>query len=335
MKTFSSKTGAVVALGALAFLPGCQWLKEKAGLEKKESSSAAAEVVPTGKVLASANGKPLVTAEEFEQQFKNLIETHPYGAMLAQMEGLEKKFLEGLVSQKLMSRHIQEKGIRETPEYKKQLEQMTQMLDMRFFQMELQPKVTESEMKTFFEQNKESMPEAMLSRGGVPVKGISFSTEAEAKEFLEKAKGKGAQLEQLAKDEKLGDKYRDFKLVNATSVGIDPVLRDKIVALKKLPALELVKVNDNNYFVVYAGPKEEVKYRTFEELKPSIEQRLMGKKQEEELEKAIEKLKKEYGVVVDEEYFSKKETKKDGMDIENDEQLEMVMPEAPSAPKAV
>ncbi len=330
MKTFSSKIGALAMVGSLAFLPSCQWLKDKLGITNQQTTIMADQEAGSGeKALASAGGKTLITVPEFQKQFKNLIETHPYGDMLAQMEGLERKFLEGLVSQKLMTRYVIEKGIRDTEEYKKQLEQMTQMLDMRFYQMQHQPKVTESEMRAFFDQNKENIPEAAVSRGGVPVTAVSFSTEADAKAFLEKAKGKGAQMEQVAKDEKLADKFRDFKVVNANSIGIDPVLRDKVVTFKKLPTLELVKVNDNSYFVVYAGPKEEAKYRSFDELKGSIEQRLTAKKQEEELEKAVEKLKKDYDVVIDEEYFAKKDGKA-GQEEIGEEQLEMVMPEAPA-----
>ena len=74
------------------------------------------------------------------------------------------------------------------------------------------PKVTEAEMKAFYDQNKENMPEAVMSRGGVNAVGVSFATEADAKAFLEKAKGKGANLEKVAKDAGLGDKYRDFKI---------------------------------------------------------------------------------------------------------------------------
>jgi len=323
--------GALALVGSLAFLPSCQWLKDKLGLTGNQTSNMADQGAVSGeKSLVTVNGKTLITVPEFQKQFKNLIETHPYGNMLAQMEGLDRKFLEGLVSQKLINRYVQEKGIRDTEEYKKDLEQMTQMIDMRAFQRLHQPKVTDSEMRAFFDQNKENMPEAVVSRGGIPVTAVSFGTEAEAKAFLEKAKGKGAQLEQLAKDEKLGDKFRDFKVVNANSIGIDPVLRDKVMGLKKLPTLELVKVNDNSYFVVYAGAKEEAKYRSFDELKASLEQRLMAKKQEEEFEKAVAQLKKDYAVAIDEEYFSKKDGQGSEPIVEGEEQLEMVMPEAPS-----
>ena len=325
----------VLLLSSVAFLPSCDWLKGKIGLNKDASN--AVEVQEGEMVLATVDGKPLLTSGEFEKQFKNLIETHPYGAMLAQMEGLDRRFFDGLVGQKLMTRYIEENGIDKTPEYKQQLDALVQMLNARFFQMKHTPKVTEAELKAFYDQNKENMPEAVMSRGGVNAVGVSFAKEADAKAFLEKAKGNGAAkgnatfFEKLAKDAGLGDKYRDFKMVNAGSPGVDPILRDKIVALSKFPALEIIKASDNTWYVVYASSKEAQKYRSFEELKSAIEQRLTAKKQEEAMEKAVDQLKKDYKVEIKEEYFAKKAAANaGGNEIINDEQLEMVMPEAPA-----
>ena len=83
-------------------------------------------------------------------------------------------FFDGLVGQKLMTHYIEDNGINQTPEYKQQLDALVQMLNARFFQMKHTPKVTEAEMKAFYDQNKESMPEAVLSRGGVNATGVSF-----------------------------------------------------------------------------------------------------------------------------------------------------------------
>ena len=321
MKNFSSKLSCALLVGSLLVLPGC-WLKDKLGLKKSASSSVAAE--DTTEVIATIDGKPLMTAGEFEKQFKNFIEKHPYGAMFAQMEGVDRKIFEGLVGQKVMTRWVEEQGINETPEYKEYLDQLVQMLNARFFQMKHPVAVTDAEIKAFYDQNKQNMPEAVLSRGGVNATGVQFAKEADAKAFLEKAKGKGA-LDKVAKEANIGDKFRDFKLVNAASIGIDSGLRDKIVALKKSPTLEILKAGDGSFWVVYASGKEEQKYRSYEELKPAIEQRLQAQKQEQAMEKAMEQLKKDYKVEVKEEYFTKKNV--GNKEVENAEQLEMVMPE--------
>lgn len=334
MKSISSTVGCVIVFLALVCAPGCDW-REKVGWGKKSSSG---EVIPIqeGDVLASKDGKAFLSCSDFEKQFKELIETHPYGAMLAQMEGIDRQYCKGLVKQHVMDQYITEHGIDKTPEYQKQLHNLKQMLNAQFFQMKHPASVNPSEIRAFYDQNKEAMPEAILSRGGINTFGVSFTNEADAKAFLEKAKGKGATLEKLAQESNLTDKFRDFKLVNANSVGIEAALRDKIIALKKFPSLELIKAGDV-YWVLYAANKEEPKYRSFDELKPAIEQRLMAKKQEEAMEKAIEQLMKDYKIIINEEYFNKKggAKSKELQEIGNDEQLEMVMPEAPASEKAV
>jgi hypothetical protein len=325
MKNFSSKASCALLASALIVLPSCDWLKDKLGLNK---NTPVAQESLEGEVIATLNGKPLMTAPEFEKQYKSFIEKHPYGAMFAQMEGIDRKIFDGLVSQKIMTHWVDENNIKETPEYKEYLEQLIQMLNARFFQLKHPVTVPESELKAFYDKNKESMPEAIVSRGGVNATGVSFAKEADAKAFAEKAKGKGATLEALAKESNLADKYRDFKLVNASSIGIDPVLRDKIIT-KKSGSVDVIKGGDNTYYVVYIANKEEPKYRSFEELKPAIEQRLTAQKQEEAMEKAMEQLKKDYKVEIKEEYFTKKNDQA-GKEVINDEQLEMVMPELPA-----
>ena len=327
MKNISSKLSGALLMCSIVFLPSCDWLKSKLGLGRKATSSAVA-AGDTTQVIATIDGKPLMTAGEFEKQFKNFIEKHPYGAMFAQMEGVDRKIFDGLVGQKVMTRWVEEQGINDSAEYKEYLDQLVQMLNARFFQMKHPVTVGDSEIKAFYDQNKENMPEAVLSRGGLNATGVQFAKEADAKAFAEKAKGKGATLEKVAKEANVGDKYRDLKLVNAASIGIDAGLRDKIAAVKKFPTLEIFKASDGSFWVIYVSGKEEQKYRAYDELKPAIEQRLSAQKQEQAMEKAMEQLKKDYKVEVVEDYFTKK-TAGAATDVENSEQLEMVMPETP------
>jgi len=200
MKNFSSKLSCALILSSVVFLPSCDWLKGRLGLQKGGSSSAIA-VNDNTEVIATIDGKPLMTDGDFQKQFKNFIEKHPYGKMLAQMEGVDRKIFEGLVSQKIMSRWVEEQAINKTPEYTEYLDQLVQMLNARFFQMKHPVVVVDAEIKAFYDQNKENMPEAVLSRGGINATGVSFAKEAAAKEFLETAKGKGATLESCQRSE--------------------------------------------------------------------------------------------------------------------------------------
>ena len=64
------------------------------------------------------------------------------------------------------------------------------------------------------------------------VAGVEFAKEADAKAFLEKAKGNGATLEKLAKDANVGDKFRDFKLVNAQALVSMPYCAIRFLPLR-------------------------------------------------------------------------------------------------------
>lgn len=282
-----------------------------------DSTESAAAPIAGDEVVATAEGKPLLYRSEVNNQLKTIIEMNP---QLAQIEGIEDHLAQSMAIQKLISREVNALGLNKTKEYLQQQEAFTQMLNGRTFAAQHQPVVTEEEKKAYFEKNKENLPEAMVSRGGVPVSSVSFAKEADAKAFLEKAKAKPGKLEDVAKDAKLTDKFRDYKLVHANSYGIEPVLREKVLAIKKLPATELIKINDTTYYVVYVGAKEAPKYRTYEEVKGAIEQRLAGEKQNASLEKALEDLKKKYN-------FQFKSAAPAPQEIENDQQLEVVMPE--------
>lgn len=316
MKSFSSKMSIVLVLSSLAFLPSCDWLKSKLGLVNQDQA-AAVSAGAGDEVVATADGKPLLYRSEVNNQLKMIIEMNP---QIAQIEGIEDHLANSMAMQKLISRKVNDEGLNKTKEYLQQQEAFTQMLNGRTFAAKHQPVVTEEEKKAYFDKNKENLPEAMVSRGGVPVSSVSFAKEADAKAFLEKAKAKVGKLEEVAKDAKLSDKFRDYKLVHANSYGIEPVLREKVLAIKKSPATELVKINDTTYYVVYVGAKEAPKYRTYEEVKSAIEQRLASEKQNESLEKALEQLKAEYK-------FEMKKSAPVAPEIENDQQLEVVMPE--------
>jgi hypothetical protein len=324
MKKLFSPLRIGLLVSAIVLLPSCtqlDWLKEKLGLNKSNATESQAATMG-GTPLATADGKTYMSSEEFEKKYNNFIQNHPLGAMIAQMKGIKRKIFEGLLAQKLISDYVVEQGLDKSKEYEDQLEQMKQMLNVRVFENQNPVKTSESELRKFYEDNKDKMPEAMVSAGGVKATGVSFAKEADAKAFMEKAKGKGAELEKVAKDAGLSDKFTDFKLVNKFGIGIDAGLKDKILALKKVPTLEVIKGGDNKYYVIYAASKEEVKIRPFEELKPMIEQKLRGSKQEESNAKALEELKAAKKVKIDESYFAEDEKAAQ----EEAQQLEQVMP---------
>lgn len=306
MKNNVSFISCALLLSTLAVLPGCaplDWLQNTLGLKKGGSSSS--ESVGTGEVLVWADGKPLLSESEFKKQYNNFVEKHPLGSLLKQQEGFEQQMLNGLVAQRLISKTIHEQGFDQSPEYQEDLDQLKAMLDARYFEMKNQVTLSDAEIKAFYDEKKDAIPAAVVSRGGVSAMGVEFDKEADAKAFLEKVRGKGAEINQLAKDAKLDSKFHDFKLVNGQSVGIDASLRDKILAISKFPAYEVVKA-DGKYWVVFAAAKEQAKYRPFDQVKAAVQEMATMERQRDSFEKAVDELKKQYQVTINDAYFAKK-----------------------------
>ena len=299
MKIHTSRSllSSTLLLSSLVFLPGCaqlEWLKDKLGLNKETyTSSATTEVASDGsQVLATSNGTPLLTAKQFEKEYNNFIDKHPLRDVLRQMDGIEKQIFNGILSQKLLSQWVKDNRIDQTPEYQEQLAQLKVMLDAKHFEAQHQPKeVSDASAQEYYEKNKDAIPEAVISRGGVNALGIEFDKEADAKAFLDKIRGKGAEFSKIAAEAKLDNKVRDFKLVNAQSVGIEPPLRDRILSFQKFATYEIVPVN-NKYWVVYASGKEQMKYRPFDQVKSVVKERLAMESGRKAFESGLEDLKR-------------------------------------------
>jgi hypothetical protein len=71
------------------------------------------------------------------------------------------------------------------------------------------------------------------------------------------------------------------------------------------------------FWVVSATAKEDSKYRPFEQVKDGIKQELEKNKRGEMFEKEVAKLKEQYNVVINEDYFKGSEAEQAGMSEED------------------
>lgn len=321
------KIGALVLLTSLIVLPGCalvDWFKGKNG---GEQSSSAAEATPKAgdAVLVTMDGKPVITESMLQEKFNQVLEDNPQlKAILPLMPNAKQDLLNAMVSEAIINKYAAQKGIENNPQYQKELacmiESVKSMLKSKYFAVDHPVTVSDAEVKKFYEENKAAMPDLLLSHGGVKAVGIVFDNEADAKAFAEKAK---AGFSKAAADANLKDKITDFKFVNNQSLGIDAALRCKIAAVKKTPAIEVVKDSSGKFWVVHATEVESAKYRPFEQVQAGIKQYVEKEKRVDDLKNQINKLKKEYNVVVNEDYFKKQEEPAAG------DQSELLMPEEP------
>lgn len=283
-------------LAPVVLLSGCGWFGSKKAVVADQAG---------GTSVVSFDGKSVITLETLEKDFEMLLDENPQlRQILVMMPDAKMNFLRGMTSQAVVDEYIERKGVSDTAEYKKKMDDkmrnVKRMLNIEYFGKDFPAQVSDADAKKFYEDNKDKMPDLMISRGGVKAAGVSFSSEAKAKEFLKKVEPKNADLSKMAQAENF--EVRDFKVVNAQSVGIPAQVRDAIVDMK-VPSAMVVKA-DNHFWVVKATAKEDAQYHPYENVKEGIKQYLEKDAQMKRFEQEIERLKKEYNVVINEELVS-------------------------------
>lgn len=304
------KLGLLVS--GIALLPGCSpldWFKGQMNTPKTVNT-ATQEIISDGsEVIATIAGKPGMTSNKFEADYKNFVEKHPMGALFASMPGARKQIFKGLITQQLINKWAEDQNIEQTAEYQESLKQLIQWLNTSQFEKTLNiPKLSESDLKRFYEDRKDLFGDVLISTGGVNAVGISFTNESVANEFLNRVKNKVADFDKVAQEKGIKNQIKDFKLVTLQSAGIDPILQARILEISKTPSVELIKLPNNVFWVVKAQSKEAEKRRPYEEVKALVEQRAMQEEKAKAYEKAIDDLEKNYNLVINEEYFAKQDS---------------------------
>jgi parvulin-like peptidyl-prolyl cis-trans isomerase-like protein len=334
----SSYSIQVMIIASLVLLPGCALLdsifgpSEKQEVKNEFESEAAQKhesvkdvavevltednsVVPdeglTGEVLVTMNGKPIVTVDSLKVEEDKLLEANPeLKQMLAFMDQsqLDRNLAEGLMNQAMVDQAITEKGINKTDAYKKEIKEgfkaVERMINTKFFTQSFNIKISDADIRTYYDANKDSIPQLVVSRGGVKAMGIQFDTEAEAKAFAAQIPIQGNDMQKVAQAMSMGDKVRDFMTVNPQTVGIDVDVKNKILAATKFPAVEIVKSKDNKFWVIIATAKEETQYRPFDQIKAGIKEHLEKEEQAKQFNDEMNKLKERFKVKMSETFFA-------------------------------
>jgi hypothetical protein len=302
---------------ALIVLPGCaplDWVKKQfgggetvvtetgdtsTGSAPNASNKDAAACEMDNNVLVTMDGKPVVTLDMLEQNYRQVLEERPD---LEKIAGVVKEsLLQGLVRQAIVDQYVQENKVEENPAYKKDREVMAEtcrkILNVKYFKEAHPVTVKESEVKEYYESNKDTFPDLIIERGGVETMVVAFDKEADAKAFLVKAKAAPKDFEKLAKENGHKDKFRDFKFVNARSPEVDPAIKNAILDAKT-PDTKIVHAC-NKYWVVNLVSKKESKYRPFDEqVKEGLRQYMIQDREAKVMDEEMAKLKEKYKVIV-------------------------------------
>lgn len=268
------------------------------------------KTVLTGQVLASMKGRPIVTTDSFASEKEVFLNAFPqFRQLLPVMDAKEvdRTILDQVISWKTVDEYVRDSKLDQTEAYKKDLadalKNVIRGLQVKHLMESMPISVSDAEVREFYEANKDAIPGIAISQGGVAATGIEFADEAAARSFMTTAKTSPGGFKKAAQDAGLNAKIKDFKLVNTQSMGVDPQLRDKIVAIKAVPTIELFQV-DGTFWIVNATAKEEAKYRPFDQIKDPLKKQVEQTKRMEMLQQKLNELKDQYKIQINEEYFA-------------------------------
>jgi len=303
----------VLTLSPILLLSGCEWF----GGAKKERTPAASQVAKTGGfsegILATwGDGNGMITQKEFDEKLELIMKEKPElrGMAEAFMPMLKGQLLTSLVYEKIIGKWVKDNKLDQSAKYKDRLDNVmaaaTNAVNVEFFTKELEVNPSAADLKNYYEENKDRI--ALVSRGGVKAVGVKFDSEEKAKVLLEKAKAKAAEFEKMVTaDKDLSKDMQDFNYVNQFSRGIAKAVVDKIAAMKRFPTVQLIKEDDKTFWVVGATEKKPEEYRSFDEVKDTVENMVKQTKQGEAIQQKLEDLKARYGVTVKEDVFMPKQ----------------------------
>jgi hypothetical protein len=327
----------------IIFLPHCNWF----GGQPTPTPAPAPEPTPApttgavtgGDVLLTIDGKARITTNQFEAYKQTILETQPQlKQLIALMPDAEYELFKSMKNEELLKDWVKKNNIDQKAEYKKDKQMIAdfaeRQLAVKYFQEAHPAKVSDADIRKFYEENKKQFPELMASRGGVKGQGISFSSAADADAFAKSAREKGFAV--AAKESKA--KIDEYKDVSVTSYELEAPLREKLSAVKKYPSIEVVTGKDKTYVVNVTG-KTDPEYVPFDEVKQRLEMYLQQQKMAENFTQELEKLERTMMTVENKNYFDRiKQQREDEMkkvmDQEKGKQTALVSKDTPKPLKA-
>ncbi|MDD2580479.1 MAG: peptidylprolyl isomerase [Desulfuromonadaceae bacterium] len=289
MKIFTTTKLFTAAL-CVAALVGCQGGGTSGGSQSQGKKE--------GKVLAEVNNGTITTGD-FDRELKNLPE---YLKAMADTPQGRKEMLDTMVIRELILQQAAKDGLDKGPDIEEKLQDLKKRLIVESFlkkKVEAESKVSDEDMKKFYEQNKDKFKTGEQIRAS----HILVKTEKEAKDILAKLKS-GGNFEELAK------KYSvDSSAAKGGDLGwfgkgsMVPVFEKAALALKEGQISGIVK-SDFGFHIIKLTGKRPAGIRPFEEVKEQIKGAIMPTKQQEVFQKIKDELKKTAKITVKEDVLN-------------------------------
>lgn len=295
--------------GSLLLVTGC--FHDKKDEEKATSAQLATD---RGDLLLSIDGKPVLYAQDFEDQKAMALQTDPrLGMMLQVMPNLEVELiLASIEGGKIIEEWVKREKLDQDPTFAKTLRQYQDaiytQLCLKAYQDAHPLTVTDQEAKEFYDENKNKIQGLVIVPAGFDVLSVKFNKKDEAERFTDKIKdGSKKNFEAAAKE--FG--FKVVSMVISEEGYADEAIKNSVLSVTKFPAKEMVKIEDGSYVVLGVTGKKDAEYHSFDhpDVKKGITKMCMDAKREKTQLADIEKMKKEYNVIADRSYFEKKAEK--------------------------
>ncbi len=281
----------------VAALVGCQG--------GSTSGGAKTEVKKEGKVLAEVNSGSITTGD-FDRELKNLPE---YLKAMAETPQGRKEMLDTMVIRELILQQASKDGLDKGADIEEKLQDLRKRLIVESFlkkKVEVESKVSDEDMKKFYEQNKEKFK----SSEQIKASHILVKTEKEAKDIAAQIKA-GGNFEELAKKhstDSSATKGGDLGWFGKGSMV--PAFEKAALALKDGQVSDIVK-SDFGYHIIKLTGKRPAGLRPLEEVKEQIKAAIMPTKQQEIFQKIKEELKKSAKINIKEDVLNGIDGKKE------------------------
>lgn len=257
-------------------------------------------------VLISKAGKPILTEAELETIITEIKESDQRYAMMFDMQPEEilRQVVAGKERDVVINDWAEKNNVRQSAKYQGKKasieEKIKSMLDHEAFLDAHQVKVTDKDIRDYYEKNKNQM----VSRpGGIETVGIAFTDEAKAKDFLQKVESHATKdLVKVANAQKLAADVEELGAINNQSYAIDEAIKKEVLQFKSFPSVKIITVNSGDstkYWVIQSTGMREAEYMPFEQAAERLAQMLQPAKVQEMLDSEIPKLADKAKIVKD------------------------------------
>lgn len=259
------------------------------------------EAASGNKTLISVDGKPYLTELDFEEFLNQVVESEPQLSIYMQMDpdGIRSQLLEAKKREAVMNEWAKKNKVTESDSYKKRRkigeDALHSMLVHQEFVEKHKSDPTDADARKYYEEHKDKDPN-LGTPGGKKAKAVRFTSESDAKAFDKKLSADKHDIDKTAKNEK-DAKVQDLGVISEAGFSfVDPAIKEKVLKHKKFPVSDVIKLNDQEFWVVVTSGEQKAEYEAFENVKDAIKQQLAGKKVEEMFEAKIPQYEKEYKI---------------------------------------